>query len=111
MKGLAAFSSGAITISKETSPKRTLAGNVPLIDRSSKPQLPLNTLDVELMNAKNSAVSSVERSRKGHDSATSLMNETLSSTRLGVDSSITGNSILDNTIQESTYGSNNSVHR
>ena len=111
LKGLA-FSSGAITISKETSPKRTLGGKVPSIDRSSKPELLSNTLDVELMNAKNNAFSSgVEMSSKGHERSLNLLNETLNSTRLGVDTPTTGNSILDNTIQESVYGSNNSMRR
>ena len=113
LKGLAAFSSGAITISKESSPKRTLGGNIPFIDRSSKPQLPANTLDVELMNARNNAVSLVvEASKKGKENSSSLMNETLSSTALGVDSPISGNSFLDNALQDSVFSphSNAELH-
>ena len=107
LKGMAAFSSGAITISKELSPKRMLGRPTPLIDRSSKPQLPTNSLDVELMNAKNNAFSSVSENSRKDDTPHNLMNETLNSTNLGVDSLTTPNSILDDTINNSTYNNNN----
>ena len=110
LKGLDAFSSGAITISKESSPKRTF-NNVPLIDRSSKPVSRFNTLDVELMNAKNNAVSSVEIDNSKDDASLHSMNETLNSTRLNLESSLPGNSILDNAIQDSSKRNNNSLLR
>ena len=111
LKGLDAFSSGAITISKESSPKRTFNNNVPLIDRSSKPVSRFNTLDVELMNAKNNAVSSVEIDNSKDDASLHSMNETLNSTRLNLESSLPGNSILDNAIQDSSKRNNNSLLR
>ena len=110
LKGLDAFSSGAITISKESSPKRTF-NNVPLIDRSSKPVSRFNTLDVELMNAKNNAVSSVEIDNSKDDASLHSMNETLNSTRLNLESSLPGNSILDNAMQDSSKRNNNSLLR
>ena len=111
LKGLDAFSSGAITISKESSPKRTFNNNVPLIDRSSKPVSRFNTLDVELMNAKNNAVSSVEIDNSKDDASLHSMNETLNSTRLNLESSLPGNSILDNAMQDSSKRNNNSLLR
>ena len=111
LKGIAAFSSGAITISKELSPQRTLGRTTPLIDRSSKPQLPPNSLDVELMNAKNNAFSSVADNCRNDDTPHNLMNETLNSTKLRVESPTTTNSFLDETIDTSTYSNSNSEIR
>ena len=116
LKGLA-FTSGAITVSKETSPKRNFAGSgrgsqpPPNFDRSCKPQPPSSkssTLSnhVELMNAKNSAYTAGAESigAGNHD----LLNETLNSTRIGggleMDSprsvSSAGNSILNTAMHD-----------
>ena len=54
------------------------------------------------MNAKNSAVSSVGNDLIS-DNSMNLMNETLNSTRLGIDSPTTGNSILNRTMQDISY--------
>ena len=107
LKNIAAFSSGAIRTSKESSPRR-FVGVTPTIDRSSKPQESKNFLDVEAMNAKNSAVSSVGNDVIS-DNSMNLMNETLNSTRLAIDSPTTGNSILNRTMQDIAHKSTNSV--
>lgn len=107
LKNIAAFSSGAIRTSKESSPRR-FVGVTPTIDRSSKPQESKLFLDVEAMNAKNNAVSSVGNDVIS-DNSMNLMNETLNSTRLGIDSPTTGNSILNRTMQDISHKSTNSV--
>ena len=106
----AAFSSGAITTSKDASPKRTFGGGIPLIDRSSKPKLPSGVLDVEVMNAKNNAVS-YNTNNTGNNQTGISLNETLNSTRLGVDNSSSNNSVLDNAIRGSNDQTSDSYVR
>lgn len=107
----AAFSSGAITTSKDASPKRTFGGGgIPLIDRSSKPKLPSGVLDVEVMNAKNNAVS-YNTNHTGNNQTGISLNETLNSTRLGVDNSSSNNSVLDNAIRGSSDQTSDSYVR
>ena len=106
----AAFSSGAITTSKDASPKRTFGGGIPLIDRSSKPKLPSGAFDVEVMNAKNNAVSYNTNNTRNNQTGISL-NETLNSTRLGVDNGSSNNSFLDNAIRGSSDQTSNSYVR
>ena len=106
----AAFSSGAITTSKDASPKRTFGGGIPLIDRSSKPKLPSGAFDVEVMNAKNNAVS-YNTDNTGNNQTGISLNETLNSTRLGVDNGSSNNSVLDNAIRGSNDQTSDSYVR
>ena len=109
LKSIAAFTSGAIKTSKESSPRRNLGVSTPMIDRSSKPQTSANTLDVEMMNARNSAVSFAADNGAKIDGSINLLNETLNSTRLGIDTPTSGNSLLNNNLHDTSCKSLNSV--
>ena len=109
LKSIAAFTSEAIKTSKESSPRPNLGGSTPMIDRSSKPQLSKNSLDVEMMNAKNSAVSYAADDGAKKDGCINLLNETLNSTRLGIDTPTTGNSLLNHNVHDTSYKSLSSV--
>ena len=61
------------------------------------------------MNARNSAVSSSLDTAAVSDGSNNLLNETLNSTRLGIDTPTTGNSLLNNTLHDISYKSTSSV--
>ena len=72
--------------------------------------MPSGVLDVEVMNAKNNAVS-YNTNNTGNNQTGISLNETLNSTRLGVDNGSSNNSVLDNAIRGSNDQTSDSYVR